>query len=994
MLMTPARHKDSKVFALKSTFLFSLFLLLLILIFPVKSYSQVNIHSIQTNLPNSPFLNSPVTTRGIVIAVLSDGFYIENASVTCTTAADLNCWDNSTDTAEGIFVYTPSAVPVEAAVGNLLEVTGMVKASNSSSYAGTQLEPSTAPTLISNNNSIPNLVPAAELAAVATGRFGQWLQFQGMRISLPSLTTTSATGGSLNEATAAVTSNGQFWGVLTSSSGTTTRPFRETGISQLEKVPAGAPTTVSRWDGNPELLLIDTGALDGTPLDITANQVITNIVGIVDYHIRPDGYTAILTDKSNGYGGASNASTPIAAPQPKSGQLTVATQDLGRLFGSSAVTAAAYSRRLAKIATAIVQYENLPDLIAVQNVQGLQPMADLITAVNNVATSQGKTSPNYTSYFQSGNDNEGFGNSYLIKGSVIDIAFTEMYGKDISYTTLNGTTEPLFARPPIVLHLGVLRPDTSEYPITVLIADVLNRTNIGDSTLGANIRAKREAQAEYIAKLAQVFQSNGERVITLGNFNAFEFSDGYVDTLGGITGNPVASTLVTLASLNNLTSPNLVNLTKTVDATSRYTYVENGSAEQTDHILISNNLAAQASVGYARVNADFPKALLNDSSPFHNAEHDPVIAYFTIPQATILSFVSSANPSYFTQNVTFTATASSSAGGIPTGNINFYDGATLLASVTLDASGVATYSTTTLAVGTHTITAKYAGDAGHESASASIKQVVNPLIPTKTTLSCSPSPTLYATTVTCTATVTGSTGVPTGSITFLDGTTTLSTIALTNGVATYTTNSLSIGLHSITASYPVTIPYDASGSNTAQERIYAEFDLAVSPSSGSIYTGEGSDFTLTVTPGAGFTFTVPLACGTLPNESSCVFSPSSIANGSGTAKWTIQTTAPTQTVGTSNSSSLPWQLPAGAGAAVGLALCFLPKKLRRRAFFLGSVLMAFLAIGSGCSAPRKISGGTTPGTYTVTVTASVDEAGYTVSHSANITLTVKSLFKK
>ena len=57
-----------------------------------KAATTINIHAIQTDLPNSPYMGDSVTTEGIVIAVLSDGFYIENSSSTsnCTDTTTLN----------------------------------------------------------------------------------------------------------------------------------------------------------------------------------------------------------------------------------------------------------------------------------------------------------------------------------------------------------------------------------------------------------------------------------------------------------------------------------------------------------------------------------------------------------------------------------------------------------------------------------------------------------------------------------------------------------------------------------------------------------------------------------------------------------------------------------------------------------------------------------------------------------------------------------------
>jgi len=124
----------------------------------VQSWSQttVNIHAIQTDLPSSPYLAQSVTTTGIVIAVLSDGFYIENAD------AD---FDSNVCTAEGIYVYTPTGVPSNVAMQASVTVTGVVQASNQSSYAGTQIyiasPDSTNVVLNSTGNTLPSSISSA-----------------------------------------------------------------------------------------------------------------------------------------------------------------------------------------------------------------------------------------------------------------------------------------------------------------------------------------------------------------------------------------------------------------------------------------------------------------------------------------------------------------------------------------------------------------------------------------------------------------------------------------------------------------------------------------------------------------------------------------------------------------------------------------------------------------------------------------------------------------
>ena len=72
---------------------------------------------------------------------------------------------------------------------------------------------------------------------------------------------------------------------------------------------------------------------------------------------------------------------------------------------------------------------------------------------------------------------------------------------------------------------------------------------------------------------------------------------------------------------------------------------------------------------------------------------------------------------------------------------------------------------------------------------------------TTTTLQASSDSITAGQSVTFTATVAGASGRPTGTVTFIDGTTSLGTGALSGGVATYTTTSLAVGSHSVTAKY-------------------------------------------------------------------------------------------------------------------------------------------------------------------------------------------------
>ncbi len=220
-------------------------------------------------------------------------------------------------------------------------------------------------------------------------------------------------------------------------------------------------------------------------------------------------------------------------------------------------------------------------------------------------------------------------------------------------------------------------------------------------------------------------------------------------------------------------------------------------------------------------------------------------------------------------SVTFTATVLPAAGstGSPTGFVVFGDGETLLGSATLDGTGKATFSTTALAAGTHNITAGFAGSTTFlGSLSSPVVLTVTPGvagIATTTTLTSSASTAIAGTSITFTAVVTPASGtaVPTGTVTFTDGATTLGTGTLDGtGKATLTTSALAIGAHSITAAYGgATTPTAFSNSAstavpvtiTAAPIISTTTALSANVVGGTAVAGTSITFTAAVTPASG-----------------------------------------------------------------------------------------------------------------------------------------------
>ncbi|MDR3724878.1 MAG: Ig-like domain repeat protein [Terracidiphilus sp.] len=237
----------------------------------------------------------------------------------------------------------------------------------------------------------------------------------------------------------------------------------------------------------------------------------------------------------------------------------------------------------------------------------------------------------------------------------------------------------------------------------------------------------------------------------------------------------------------------------------------------------------------------------------------------TAVNSTSISVSTSLTPSNYGSPVTFTAIVTTGSGtGSLTGTVNFYDGSTPLASnVVINGSGstaTASYTSSTLAVGAHSITASYSGDSTHfSSLSTDPNKTIAPLVQivneaTTTVLKSSLNPVALNASVTFTATVAAPAGggvTPAGSVTFYDGLASLGTGTLSSsGVATYATSTLTAGVHSITATYPGNSATHVLGSTSAtlSQSVQAPSTGSITSSLNPAPYGGPVTFTATIQP--------------------------------------------------------------------------------------------------------------------------------------------------
>jgi hypothetical protein len=190
-----------------------------------------------------------------------------------------------------------------------------------------------------------------------------------------------------------------------------------------------------------------------------------------------------------------------------------------------------------------------------------------------------------------------------------------------------------------------------------------------------------------------------------------------------VTVNPVASSTALTASAATTIIGGNVTLTATVTSTvgtpagtvtfsngstvfGTGTLDAGGVASLTTNALpLGNNalLAGYSGGGNFAPSTSYPIALLVSLIP------------------TTTSLVSSGATADVGTTVTLTATVADSSGSIvPTGMVSFSDGGTVLGSPSVDGNGIATFSTSSLAAGTHAILASYAGDAIHATSTSTV----------------------------------------------------------------------------------------------------------------------------------------------------------------------------------------------------------------------------------------------------------------------------------
>jgi hypothetical protein len=235
--------------------------------------------------------------------------------------------------------------------------------------------------------------------------------------------------------------------------------------------------------------------------------------------------------------------------------------------------------------------------------------------------------------------------------------------------------------------------------------------------------------------------------------------------------------------------------------------------------------------------------------------------------------------------------------------------------------------------------------------------------------------------------------VPTGTATFMDGSTSLGTAILDSyGIAKLTTTGLSGGAHSITANYSGDSIFRSSSASISES--ISDYALQAVTASVSIKVGQTGSASVALIPEGGFNQAVSFACSGLPAGATCTFAPPSLTpDGTNIATDAMTVSTVTSAAGEKHraaSAHTGWLAGSGFGLAGVLLIPLCGRKRRTtRMVVLGGILMMLLVLvtlGCGTSGSSAQPPNPMVGTYSVTVTATAT-GGPARSATVSVTIT-------
>ncbi|MEJ8560076.1 endonuclease/exonuclease/phosphatase family protein [Yoonia sp. GPGPB17] len=571
--------------------------------------------------PTTGVGSAQVTTSGIVTAVDSNGFYMQDPD-----------GDGDIATSDAIFVFTGSVPGV--AIGDALDVSGTVSefypgGQGTGNLSTTQIGGNPEITVLSSGNALPASVilgadgrplPSENIEDdnftsfdPETDGIDFWESLEGMLVTAPQPVAVSGTSGF-----------GELFVVVDGGEGAT-------GLSERGTL------NISPDDFNPEKVQIDWDfGLDA--VDVNTGATLEDVTGVVSYdfgnfQINPTDQIVVVEPSL-----LEPESTSLAGSE---NQLTIASYNvlnLDPIVEDQALTNNGEARnvdddvgdgRFDTIAAQIVNNLGSPDIIGLQEIQDSTGGETGDGVVSAALTFE--TLIDAIDMADDGIMNDSSGYAYIDNTFITDLASGGQPGgnirtgflyKEDRVSLVEGSVQTIGTQDPGGSFAGARLPLVATFAFNGEEVTVVNNhfsskggsapilgveQDFADRQEDVNVNGsldERQAQSEAVAGfVADTIAADADaNVVVVGDFNEFEF----------------------VSPVTGLEDAGLTNLTNTLPENERYTFNFQGNSQALDHILVSDGLAGDAQFDIVHVNSEFA------DTDDRGSDHDPLLALLTI----------------------------------------------------------------------------------------------------------------------------------------------------------------------------------------------------------------------------------------------------------------------------------------------------------------------------------------------------------------------------
>jgi endonuclease/exonuclease/phosphatase family metal-dependent hydrolase len=269
------------------------------------------------------------------------------------------------------------------------------------------------------------------------------------------------------------------------------------------------------------------------------------------------------------------ASSPIFA----GGSFRIVSQNMHRFFDNvddgnneQQLSDASFNQKVKKTALKISDDFKLPNIVALQEVENRNLLAQVAAAV------YARSGVGYQVIIREGNDISGINLAYLVKQGTKIKSVKQLF----QFERLAYDGSLLFSRPPLYLEACL-----ESRCLSIVNLHLRSMLGIRSNSGGERVRRKRHDQAAKIARWIEHFQQSRphDSLMVLGDFNALTPSDRHVDVAGAILGKPDNANVK--VPVRDWINDDLIDLTRQIPQARRYSYIYRKNKQILDYMFVN-----------------------------------------------------------------------------------------------------------------------------------------------------------------------------------------------------------------------------------------------------------------------------------------------------------------------------------------------------------------------------------------------------------------------